>query len=186
MARQTDITRKEERGLDRPTERDHPFRMLEQFADEMDRIFNDFGFGSRWMAPRPGRGWSSPTSRQGFWQPQIEVLHRNDQLIVRADLPGMSKDDIRVDVADEHLTIQGERRQEQQEEREGLYRSERSYGSFRRTIPLPPGTMSDQAKAAFRNGVLEITMPAPPESARQGRRLEITESAPDVKPHVEK
>ena len=62
------------------------------------------------------------------------------------------------------------------EEREGVYRSERSYGTFYREIPLPPGTMSDQAKANFQNGVLEVTMPAPPESARRGRRLDISEA----------
>ena len=73
------------------------------------------------------------------------------------------------------ITIQGERRSEHQEEREGVYRSERSYGSFYRVVPLPEGAMTDQAKATFNNGVLEITMPAPPEQVTRGRRLEISE-----------
>ena len=78
----------------------------------------------------------------------------------------------------EALTIQGERRREQEEERGGVYRSERSYGSFKRVIALPEGAITDQAKATFRDGVLEITMPAPPEHVTRGRRLEITEGAP--------
>jgi HSP20 family protein len=73
------------------------------------------------------------------------------------------------------VTIQGERRGEKEEEREGYYRSERSYGSFCRVVPLPEGAMTEQAKANFRDGVLEITMPAPPTS--KGRRLEIAEGA---------
>jgi HSP20 family protein len=71
------------------------------------------------------------------------------------------------------VMIHGERKRELEEEHEGLYRSERSYGSFWRVIPLPEGAISEQAKASFRDGVLEITMPAPPTS--KGRRLEITE-----------
>jgi HSP20 family protein len=97
--------------------------------------------------------------------------------VVRADLPGLSKDDVKVDVNEDRITIQGERKKQHEEEHEGVYRSERSYGSFYRQIPLPPGTMSDQAEAVFHDGVLEITMPAPPESARRGRRLEISEAA---------
>jgi HSP20 family protein len=111
------------------------------------------------------------------WNPEIEMFHRNSELVVRVDLPGLTKDDIHVDVTEDRITIQGERKQEQDEERQGLYRSERSYGSFSREIPLPPGTIADQAKASFQNGVLEITMPAPPESARRGRRIEISDAS---------
>jgi HSP20 family protein len=80
-------------------------------------------------------------------------------------------------VTDDSITISGERRQEQEGERGGVYRSERSYGSFCRTIPLPEGAMTDQAKATFTDGVLEITMPAPPEQVTRGRRLEIKEGS---------
>jgi HSP20 family protein len=83
----------------------------------------------------------------------------------------MSKDDVTVDLTEHAITIQGERKHEHEEERGGYYHSERSYGSFSRTIPLPDGAMTDQAKANFKNGVLEITMPAPP--ATTARRLEI-------------
>jgi HSP20 family protein len=87
----------------------------------------------------------------------------------------LKREDVTVDLTDDSVCIQGERKQEREEEREGYYRSERSYGSFCRVIPLPEGAMTDQAKANFKDGVLEITMPAPPES--KGRRLEIAEGA---------
>jgi HSP20 family protein len=109
------------------------------------------------------------------------MFHRNNELVVRADLPGLNKDDVKVDVTEDSITIQGERKREQEEEREGVYRSERAYGSFYRVIPLPEGTIADQAKATFKDGVLEVTMPAPPEQVRRGRRVEITEGAAEKK-----
>ena len=179
----TEMAKREERQLARrdPLLRS-PFQMLERFADEMDRVFDDFGFGRRWLTPRPGRSWlQSPwrTTATDWeaWSPEVEVFHRNNELVVRADLPGLNKDNVKVDVTEDAVTIQGERKQEQKEEREGLYRSERSYGSFCRVIPLPEGAITDQAKANFKDGVLEIIMPAPPEQVRRGRRLEITEGA---------
>ena len=152
-----------------------PFAMLDRFAQEMDRVFDDFGFGRSWM--RPGSApWPGLSQQSGFlWSPQIEVSQRNNELVVHADLPGVKKDDVSIEVTDDAITISGERRQEQESEREGIYRSERSYGTFCRTIPLPEGAMTDQAKATFKDGVLEITIPAPPQ-ATKGRRLEISES----------
>ncbi len=147
-----------------------PFSMLERFADEMDRMFDEFGLG---------RGWGRPTASIGSmmsWTPSVEVSQRNNELVIRADLPGMAKDDVKVDVSEDSITIQGERKKEQEEERGGIYRSERSYGSFYRVIGLPEGAMTDQAKATFKDGVLEITMPAPPDQVSRGRRLEISET----------
>jgi HSP20 family protein len=151
-----------------------PFRMLERFADEIDSVFDNFGLGR--FTPRLGRG----ALAGDIWNPDLEISQQNNELVVRADLPGMKKEDITVDVTDNELTISGERRKEQQSEQGGIYRSERSYGSFSRSIRLPEGTMSDQAKASFKDGVLEIRMPSPPEQVTRGRRLEIKEG-PDTK-----
>ena len=98
------------------------------------------------------------------------------KFIVRADLPGLTKDDINVDITDDAIKIRGARHQEKEENEEGYYRSERSYGSFYREIPLPSGVKGEEAKASFRNGVLEIAMPAP---ARQSgsRRIDIGEGS---------
>lgn len=167
--KQSDIARRNEQHVThRQAPANSPFRTLERFADEMDRMFEDFGFG---------RGWTQRFSgdEKLTWAPRVDVAHRNNELVIRADLPGMNKDDVTVDVTDDAVTIQGERRRDREEEHEGVYRSERTYGSFYRTIPLPEGAMSDQAKASFTNGVLEITMPAPPEQVNKGRRLEINQ-----------
>lgn len=187
MARETDIARRDDR-LVRPQPFSNPFRMLERFADEMDQVFDEFGLGRGWMTPRFGRNLRGMGARSSdwTWTPDIEVFQRGNEIVVHADLPGLKKDEIKVDVDEDRITLQGERRREREEERDGIYRSERSYGTFYREIPLPPGTMADQAKASFRDGVLEITIPAPPEAARHGRRLEISEAAPVTKPVVQK
>jgi HSP20 family protein len=106
--------------------------------------------------------------------PPVEVSERG-QLVIRAELPGLAKKDVRVEVREDAITIQGERRQERQEKRKGFFRSERSYGSFFRQVPLPEGTDSASAKATFKDGVLEVTMPAPPKPAK-GRSVPIEES----------
>lgn len=155
--------------------------LMERFADEVDRIFDDFGI-VRGRMPKWGQTWLHGPGREfDLWSPSVDVLQRNSELVVRADLPGLRKDDVKVDVTEDAITIQGERRREQEDEHGGVYRSERSYGSFERRIALPEGAMADQAKATFRDGVLEITMPVPSEHVTRGRRLEISEGAPTKK-----
>jgi HSP20 family protein len=154
-----------------------PFTFMRRFSEEMDRLFEDFGFGRGWLAPSFGRDFF-PAGFGDFgqtaWSPQVEVFEREGQLVVRADLPGLTKDDVKVEVTDNALMISGERKGEHEEKREGYYRSERSYGSFYRRIPLPEGASADDANATFNNGVLEITMQAPQRQTRS-RRLEIKE-----------
>jgi HSP20 family protein len=149
-----------------------PFSLMRRFSEEMDRVFGDFGFGAS-LAPGLGREFGRLADMEGsLWLPQVEAFEREGKLIVRADLPGLSIDDINVDISDDAIKIRGERRQEKEENDEGYYRSERTYGSFYREIPLPSGVNREEANASFRNGVLEITVPAP---ARQSgsRRIEI-------------
>jgi len=154
----------------------NPFSMMDRIAEEMDRSFDrmlrDFGIPRRSWMPS---GRSSVMGRQEIWSPRVEAFQKGDQFVVRAELPGLKKDDVNVEVTDDTITIRGERRDERQEEREGYYHSEREYGEFQRTIPLPEGVISDNAQASFKDGVLEITMPAPPAEASRGRRLEIKE-----------
>lgn len=187
MFRQTDDIRREERGLRRAEPLQTPNRLIERFSDEVDRLFDDFGFGRIGLTPRSSRSWLSAHERRDnwMWAPEVEVFSRNNELVIHADLPGLTKQDVHVDVAEDRLTIQGERKREREEERDGVYRSERNYGTFYREVPLPPGAMADQAKARFDNGVLEITMPAAPESTRR-RRLEIVDASREVRPVVQK
>ncbi len=152
----------------------NPFRMMRRFTQDMERLFEEFqglsfpNFFTTDFAP------FRMELEKGKWTPQIEVLHNNGKLTVRADLPGLTKDDVKVEITDDLLTISGERKEEKEETREGFYRSERSYGSFYRQIPLPEGAQTENAAATFANGVLEITIPAP-EVATATRKIEITE-----------
>jgi HSP20 family protein len=146
-----------------------PFAWMRQMQDQVDRALTNF-WGGTTMSPQRGGLFGSHD-----WSPAIDVFQRGSELVVRADVPGLSKDDVTVDIADDQLTIKGERRYEHEEEKDGVYRTERSYGSFCRVVPLPPGAIADSAKASFNNGVLEITMQAPSADVRRGRRLEIRE-----------
>ena len=135
-----------------------------------------FSFFQRDLWPFQREPWHTRATGQGtttVWTPQIETFQRGDQFVVRADLPGLKKEDVNVEVADDALTIQGERRQEREENREGYYRSERSYGSFYRVVPLPEGVITESAKANFKDGVLEVTVQAPPHEVSRRRRLPI-------------
>jgi len=157
-----------------PVRTGSPFSFMRRFSEEMDRLFGDFGFGGG-LASGVGGEFGRLAALEGsMWSPQVEAFERDGKLIVRADLPGLTRDDVNVDITDDAIKIRGERRQEKEEKEEGYYRSERSYGSFYREIPLPSGVSPEEAHATFRNGVLEIAMPAP---ARQpsSRRLEIGE-----------
>lgn len=143
-----------------------PFTMMRRLADDMDRLFEEFAFGGD-LASRGFRGAGS------LWSPQVETFRRGDELVVRADLPGLSKDDIDVEVEDGVLTIQGERNEEHRDENDGYYRTERNYGRFSRSIALPEGADPDRCDATFKDGVLEITIPTPAMPERKARRLQV-------------
>jgi HSP20 family protein len=148
----------------------NPFALLGRLAEEMTGVFAEAG------APRgqSGRTEAAPA----VWAPDIDVFQRGNELVIRADLPGVNLDDLVVEVSEDAITLSGERMEERREEQDGVYRVERSYGAFYRVIPLPEGAIADQAKASFRDGVLEISMPAPPEQVSRGRRLQVTQGEP--------
>jgi HSP20 family protein len=138
---------------------------MRRFTEDMDRLF--WGWGQTTPS-----AWGAETG----WSPAIEVFERDNNLMVHADLPGCNKDDIKVELTDDGLIIQGERKREHEEKKEGYYRSERSYGNFYRLIPLPSEVKEDQIKANFNNGILEVTVPIP-ESARKRREIPIDMTA---------
>jgi HSP20 family protein len=125
-----------------------PFPMLRRFARDFDWFFDRFGRDRLGFEPA-----------QALWAPDLEVFERGNELVVRGDFPGMRKDEVTVEVMENALVFKGERKRETEEKKEGFYRSERTYGSFYRTVPLPEGAKADQAKATLRDGVLEVTMP---------------------------
>lgn len=152
----------------------NPFGMMRRFTKDMERLFEDFqGFNFPTFFQT-----DFPPFRMEFentaWTPQIEVLKNNGTFMVRADLPGLTKDDVKIEVTDNLMTISGERKEENEEKREGFYRTERRYGTFFRQIRLPEGANTENAVATFTNGVLEVTMPMPKVETIT-RKLEIKE-----------
>jgi HSP20 family protein len=147
-----------------------PFAAMRRLAEDMDRLFDDLAFGGRGSAPRLTR---DATGLRSMWSPEVETFRRGDKLIVRADLPGLNKEDLKVDVDGNVLTIEGERSEESRDEDDGYYHTERSYGHFYRAIPLPDGVDATQCDATFKDGVLEVTLAAPKTPERTGRRIEI-------------
>jgi HSP20 family protein len=122
------------------------------------------------------RSWLAGNGRQGVWSPAIECRRVNGELLVSAELPGLKKGDIKVQVLDENLVLEGERKIESKEEKECYFRSERSYGKFWRQIPLPEGAKTDNIKASMNEGILEVKIPIV-ETKPSTRQIPIEQSA---------
>jgi len=157
-----------------PSRRD-PFALLRQMTPELDRLFEEPFWSRRW----PFRALAAPAV--GF-MPEIDVFEKDNRLITKVDLPGMKKEDVKVEVTDGHLAISGERKTEAEETKEDHYRCEREYGSFYRAVPLPEGVTLDDVKATFADGVLEVSVPLPAVTAAKVRKVEIQEPAKASKP----
>ena len=140
-----------------------PARELDTLQGDVNRLFDSF-FGRR-----EGSAAGSYGSRR--WIPAMDLVETEDQLVLRADLPGVDKDDVGIEVKDGVLTVSGERRAEHEEKREGFHRVERSFGRFSRSLELPQGVAADSVRASFERGVLEVRMPKPAE--RKPTRIEI-------------
>jgi HSP20 family protein len=151
-----------------------PFAFMRRFTEDMENLFKDFeGF----RFPSLFGKEFSPFLKEFEdvdWVPKVEILRHNGDFTVRAELPGLTKDDVKVELTDNALTLSGERKEEKEEKREGYYRTERSYGSFYRLIPLPEGTSMDKATATFNNGLLEVKLHMPKTEPRI-QKLEIKE-----------
>jgi HSP20 family protein len=152
--------------------RPEPLNMLRQMTSEIDRMFDEPWTMFRW----PSAAMASPDAP--IWAPKVDVVKKDHMLITRVDLPGMKKEDVIVEVEDGFLTLSGERKKEMKEEKDNVYREEREYGSFCRSVPLPKGVKADDVKATFANGVLEVTMPLPDEEKSSGRTIPIQDAAP--------
>jgi HSP20 family protein len=155
-----------------------PFSTMRRITEEMDRLFDSFGFGRSFFPSEFGQGAPSSGEPQGavaLWAPHVDVVERDGKLLISADLPGVKKEDVKVEINQDAVTIQGQRHQERTSSDRGYYQSERSYGSFYRSIPLPEGANTENASAAFRDGVLQIEVQAPSQQAR-GRTLEIKDA----------
>ena len=136
---------------------------------EMNRLFDEmFGGALR----RGGLGQETGLQRRSEWAPSVDVVQRDKDLAVRAELPGVKLEDVSITVHDGVLTISGERKEEHEEERGGYLVKERRSGSFRRSMQLPEGVDEDAIKARFHDGVLEVTLEGAA-SRREPRRIQI-------------
>ena len=122
----------------------------------MDRMMEDF-FGRRTRPWWPERWFRGDELERRV--PLVDVFEDKDEIVVKAEIPGMDKDNIEVNLTDHTLTIKGEKKKEEEIKEENYYRAERSYGSFIRTVELPAEVHTDKVKANFKNGVLEVRMP---------------------------
>ena len=138
-----------------------PMRELNTLQGEMNRLFNSF-FDEEGANGRASRRWA----------PAVDLLEREDTLVLKADLPGLREEDVQIEVRDNVLTISGERRADFEDKQNGYHRVERAFGRFSRSLSLPEGVDADKIQASFDNGVLEVTIPKPEE--RKPRRIEIS------------
>ncbi len=137
-----------------------PFRDLRSLQDEMNRLFSGtFSRGSQDEVLR------------GAWSPSVDIFENKNEIVLEAELPGMSAEDVNISIENNVLTLHGERRFEKKDESDNFHRVERSYGSFTRSFTLPPTVSSENTNAEFNNGVLRLTL-AKREEAKP-RRIEI-------------
>src|ERR671910_3839846 len=129
-----------------------PIRELDSLQGDMNRLFDRFFEGR------------APNGTARRWIPAMDLVETDDHLVLRGDLPGMTEDDIDIEIKDNVLTVSGERKSEHEEKGKGFHRVERSFGSFSRSLTLPQGVDTDEVAASFDNGVLEVKIPKPEES----------------------
>ena len=145
-----------------------PFSELSRIEREAERMFGDF-----FRRPLLGFSWPERFREIGFREPAIEVYEEKDDVVVKAEIPGMKKENLEINLSDSHLIIKGEKKQEEEVKKKGYYYSERSYGSFMRSIDLPNEVRSEKATANFKDGVLEVRLPKTEEAKRKEVKIKV-------------
>jgi HSP20 family protein len=151
-----------------------PFSELARMEREMEQIFDD-SFGRPW-GRFFGMGW--PRWLQ-FWEdfgyrgPAIDMYDEKDNIVVKAEVPGLKKEDLEVTIKDNLLTIKGQKQRDEELKDKGYYYSERSYGSFERCIEIPREVQTDKARSSFKDGILEVRIPKTEEAKRKEVELKI-------------
>jgi HSP20 family protein len=140
-----------------------PFSLMRRMSEEIDRVMAEFGL-------------NRSDAAAAAWAPTIEVSQTEGKYQVHAELPGVNPADVKLEITDEAVILEGERKVETQENMGGVQVTERQYGRFYRAIPLPEGAKVDEAKAKFENGVLEVTVPVQAQKEKR-RQIQIEGSA---------
>ena len=143
-----------------------PVRELNTIQSEMNRLFNTF-----FDSPAPAAGHSNGQSLRR-WIPAMDLVETEDAFVLRADLPGLSEQDVNIELEDNVLTLSGQRKAEHEERGEGYYRVERASGAFSRSLTLPDGVEPGRVQASFDRGVLEVRIPKPEQ--RKPRKVTIS------------
>ncbi len=145
--------------------------LFDNLQDELARIW-----GQTWpLMPRSFfRPLHRPSNLQATWSPNVDVFEKNGDIVVKAELPGVKKEDVKLLVDDGDLVIEGERHAESEVKEKDYYRMERSFGSFYRRLPLPEGIQTEQVKATFSDGMIEVHVPKPPEPASKAKKIAIS------------
>ena len=157
-----------------------PMKELSSIQREMDDFFKRV-FGTFSPAGLFKRGGFPLSEFASEWRPALNCFYKNNRFIVHADLPGLDPKDIEISITGKMLTIKGERKAVVDEKKEGYVFHETSYGSFERVVTLPEGVEADKVKAAYKNGVLELSMPAKAESLPKKIKIEIEGEAQETK-----
>jgi HSP20 family protein len=164
---------KESKGLVKaePTRALSPFEDMEKRFGRMERVFDDF-FGRPFGFHMPSlRPWAAAVEDMS---PSVDIFEDGSDVVVKAELPGMKKEDLEVNFTDGDLIISGEKKQEEKVEKKNYYRMERSYGSFTRSFRLPSDVQGDKAKATFKDGVLVIRVPKTEEAKKKEKKIPIS------------
>ena len=141
-----------------------PRRDLVSIRDEMKRLFDNFFTG--WPEPRKGL-------LEGEWAPSVDVAETDEEITVTAELPGVEQKEVDITIADDVLTLKGEKKEEKEVKEKNYHRIERSYGSFQRSVSLPAGVQADKAKATYKNGILTITVPKVEEAKPKQIKIDV-------------
>ena len=147
-----------------PLARWNPFQEMERMHKELDRMFN----GWRGFVPHPEEAMTISE-----WSPAVDIVEDEKEFIVKAELPEVKKDDVKVTIEHDILTIKGERKAEKEEKGKKLHRIERSYGSFLRSFTLPEGTEPARIKSEYKDGLLTVHLPKSPEAKAKSKAIEI-------------
>lgn len=147
-----------------------PFMDLTRWEQDADRMMDDF-FGRRMRPWWPGR-WFRGGGREMI-TPELDIYEEGDEIVVKAEMPGMNKDDVEVNISESELTLKGEKKKEEEVQEKDYYRCERSFGSFVRSVELPKDVQADKVKASFKNGILEIRLPKSEEAKTKEVKVKI-------------
>ena len=147
-----------------------PFMDLTRWERDMERMMDDF-FGRRTRPWWPERWFR--TEGMEINVPVVDLFEEKDDIVVKAELPGLDKDNLEVNLTDHTLTIKGEKKKEEEMKEENYYRSERSHGSFLRTLELPKDVHADKVKARFKNGILEVRLPKTEAAKRKEIKVKV-------------